>query len=206
MKNIILISIINIVLGLCNSLSAQLNDTLSYNESILSMRIENDSLLKYSKNSPLPDSMQVGFKGISYFDVDERYRVSAKFIRTTKEPEFGMKTTTTRLPIYRKYGIAIFSLNGVKCELNIYQNVELIKKEEYKNHLFIPYTDETSGIECYAGGRYIDVEIPKGEIIIIDFNLSYNPYCNYNSRYSCPIPPVDNDLSIRIEAGEKDFH
>ena len=206
MKNTIAILIICILFGLNYSLNAQLNDSLSYKETITDKRIENDSVLKYSENSPLPENVKVGFKGIHYFEVNTKFRVVATFIRTNNELEFGMKTTTERLPVYRKYAIVVFIIDGEKYRLNVYQNVELIKKEEYKKHLFIPFTDDTSGDESYAGGRYIDIEIPEGESLIIDFNLAYNPYCNYNSRYSCPIPPSDNDLSVRIEAGEKDFH
>ena len=73
------------------------------------------------------------------------------------------------------------------------------------DYLFLPFTDLTSGVDTYGGGRYIDQKIPEGNSIIIDFNQSYNPYCAYNPRYSCPIPPPENDLLIEIMAGVKDF-
>jgi len=49
------------------------------------------------------------------------------------------------------------------------------------------------------------LRIPEGDRLILDFNKSYNPYCAYNERYSCPIPPKENDLPVRIEAGIKAF-
>lgn len=114
-----------------------------------------------------------------------------------------LESSTERTPIYRRYGYIYFELNGKKCRLTAYQNMELIKKEEYKNYLFIPFRDGTSGVESYGGGRYLDVTIPENETITIDFNLAYNPYCAYSYRYSCPVPPEENTLKIRIEAGEK---
>ena len=64
----------------------------------------------------------------------------------------------------------------------------------------------TSGKESYGGGRYVDCEIPEeGDVVLVDFNKAYNPYCAYNPRYSCVIPPEENRLEVRIEAGEKTF-
>jgi len=116
-----------------------------------------------------------------------------------------MKTTTDRLPVYVKYGEAYFVLDGVQCKLNIYQNQELIKLEKYRDYLFIPYLDETSGKESYGGGKYLDLRIPKGDSILIDFNKAYNPYCAYNHHYSCPIPPYENRLNVAVEAGVKAY-
>ena len=72
-----------------------------------------------------------------------------------------------------------------------------------ENSLFLPFTDQTNGKELYGGGRYMDVEIPLSDAIILDFNKAYNPYCACSDRYSCPIPPQENDLQIPILLGEK---
>ena len=63
----------------------------------------------------------------------------------------------------------------------------------------------TNGEETYGGGRYIDLTIPKGDVLIIDFNKAYSPLCAYSYKYSCPIPPAENDLKLRIEAGVKNL-
>ena len=89
--------------------------------------------------------------------------------------------------------------------MNVYQNQELIKQEGFENYLFLPFSDETNGIESYGGGRYIDLRIPESNKLIIDFNSAYNPYCAYNDKYSCPIVPRENYLRTRIEAGVKKF-
>jgi uncharacterized protein (DUF1684 family) len=71
--------------------------------------------------------------------------------------------------------------------------------------LFVPFKDKTSGITSYEGGRYIDIDIPTTDEVVLDFNKAYNPYCAYNSKYSCPIPPAVNSLAIEILAGEKAY-
>jgi uncharacterized protein (DUF1684 family) len=144
-------------------------------------------------------------KGLDFFPIDENFKVVAKFVRTANEIPFKMKTTTDRLPIYKKYGEAHFTLNEKQFILSIYQNQKLIKKEKYKDHLFVAYNDLTNGNESYGGGRFLDFKIPDGDAIIIDFNKSYNPLCSYNHSYSCPIPPKENYLEIEIKAGVKVF-
>ena len=83
--------------------------------------------------------------------------------------------------------------------------MELLDDEEFVDYLFLPFTDLTNGEATYAGGRYIDLAIPDGDTLIIDFNKSYNPYCAYNKKYSCPIVPKVNHLEIDINAGVKAF-
>ena len=158
------------------------------------------------KKSPLTEEDRLAFSELDFFPIDENFIVEAKFTKSTNEKSFAMKTTTDRAPLYVKYGEISFNLNGEKFKLNVYQNLELIKKPGFKKHLFLPFSDLTSGNETYIGGRYIDMEIPKGKTIIIDFNQAYNPYCAYNYKYSCPIVPLENDLATHINAGVKKFH
>jgi hypothetical protein len=159
------------------------------------------------EHSPLTAEDLQTFKALDFFEIDEDYRVEARLELTPNAPIFEMKTTTERLPIYKKYGIAHFTLNGKELELSIYQNQDLQNSLEYANYLFLPYNDISNGKTSYEGGRFIDLEIPTGEsgTIVIDFNKSYNPYCAYNHKYSCPIPPSENILPIEIPVGVKDY-
>ncbi len=159
-----------------------------------------------SKESPLMEADLAVFKNLDFFPISEKYVINATFIRTKKEKVFQMKTSTNRLPEYKKYGELHFMLEGKNLRLNVYQNIDLIKKKDYKDYLFLPFSDLTNGTETYIGGRYIDVRIQKGGKWTIDFNKAYNPYCAYNYKYSCPIVPLDNDLPIEIKAGVKKFH
>ncbi len=155
--------------------------------------------------SPLTKEGLKNFKALDFFPIDSTYKVTAKFIRTPDEEPFEMTTTTSRKSIEVKYGEVHFTLKDTALTLNVYQNLKLKLTDQYKNYLFLPFTDKTNGSESYGGGRYIDLEIPKDDTIIIDFNKAYNPYCAYNHKYSCPIPPHENDLPIAIKAGVKAY-
>ena len=146
------------------------------------------------------------FEGLDFYPISEKFIVEATFIRTKKEKAFQMKTTTARTPIYKKYGEFHFEIDGKELKLNVYQNIELNKKPGFDDYLFLPFSDETCGKESYIGGRYVDMKIQKNKKWTIDFNKSYNPYCAYNYKYSCPIVPLENDLAIEIKAGVKKFH
>ena len=159
-----------------------------------------------SLKSPLTKEDLNHFKGLDFFPINEKYIVEATFVRTKKEKPFGMKTTTSRTPLYKKYGELLFSIEGKEFKLNVYQNIDLIKKPGYDDYLFLPFSVLTCGKESYIGGRYVDVRIQKGTLWTIDFNKAYNPYCAYNYEYSCPIVPLENDLDIEILAGVKKFH
>ena len=160
---------------------------------------------KDATSSPLKDKDRKHFKGLDFFKYDSTFVVMASFKRTPYETVFKMKTTTSRLPEYVKYGVVNFELKGQSYTLNIYQNQALVEDKEYEDYLFLPFLDKTNGEESYGGGRYIDMRIPEGNEIEIDFNKAYNPYCAYNEIYSCPIVPRANYLELEIRAGVKAF-
>ena len=171
-------------------------------------KFQNELNAEYAdaKTSPLlADDLKV-FNSLDFYPANEKFFVVAKFIRTENELPFEMKTSTDRKPVYVKYGEAHFNIDGQFFKLNIYRNIELSKKEQYKDYLFLPFSDLTCGSESYIGGKYIDLKIPQGNTIVIDFNTSYNPYCAYSPKYSCPKVPLENDLKIEIRAGVKKFH
>ena len=157
------------------------------------------------KTSPLMSDDLKTFKSLNFYPINAKYFVNAKLIKAKNEKAFEMKTSTDRKPKYIKYGTVFFTIDEVALQLNVYQDVELSKSDQYKDYLFLPFSDKTCGKGSYIGGRYIDLKIPKGNSIAIDFNQSYNPYCAYNHKYSCPIVPLENDLNIEIKAGVKNF-
>jgi len=182
-------------------------DNNSYENEILEWQNELNIEFKNPKTSPLTDKDISNFTKLNFYKIDEDYKVEANLTFNNNQKEFGMKTTTDRLPVYVKYGVASFNIKGQNFKMNIYRNVELSKREKYKDYLFMLFNDKTSGTTSYAGGRYIDLRIPKnGDKLHIDFNKAYNPYCAYNHKYSCPIPPEEDYLDIEILAGVKAFH
>ncbi|MEO8933439.1 MAG: DUF1684 domain-containing protein [Xanthomarina sp.] len=155
--------------------------------------------------TPLKIKDRKSFKGLDFFKFDSTYVVKASFERTPDEIPFKMKSTTDRMPMYVKYGVATFELEGQEHQLNIYQSLDLMDEEGFEDYLFLPFLDTTNGDSTYGGGRYIDCKLPSNGFIDIDFNTAYNPYCAYNEKYSCPIVPRENYLNVKVEAGLKDF-
>lgn len=166
-------------------------------------RFQDELVSEYTnpKTTPLQGDSKKEFKGIHFFPVDETYNVKAKFVRTPDEKIFSMKTSGALTKDYVKYGEATFILKGKEYKLNIYQSIDLAKQRKYRDYLFIPFRDATSAKETYGGGRYIDLLIPQGDTIVINFNKAYHPYCAYTEGYNCPIPPRENTLAVKIEAG-----
>lgn len=166
---------------------------------------EQNAKFKDALKSPLTEKDRKTFRALDFYKVDSAFVVIASFKRTEGEKPFPMKTSTSRRPMYIKYGELTFKIKGQAHKLDIYQNVDSAKREDYDGSLFLPFTDFTSGDGSYGGGRYLDTSLPKDNKLILDFNKAYNPYCAYSDRYSCPVPPRKNRIKERIEAGVKAY-
>ena len=166
-------------------------------------RAELNAQYKDSVHSPLKKEDREQFTAFPFYAIDTNYYVIATFKKVENAKVFGMKTSTSRKPKYRVYGVVTFTLKGKMHKLNVYQNLNLIKNVEYEDYLFLPFNDYTNGNETYGGGRYLDVRIPEANTMILDFNKAYNPYCAYTYGYSCPVPPRENSLKTEIKAGIK---
>lgn len=192
-----------LVFFICSTVKAQETTTP---QTALEFQQELNKEYANPEESPLTEQDLKSFKSLDFYPIDEKYILTAQFKRTENERVFKMKTSTSRLPEYRKYGEITFVLEGKTFQLNIYQNIELIKKKGFEDYLFLPFSDESCGKESYIGGRYLDLRIPTSNTIVVDFNKAYNPYCAYNHKYSCPKVPLENDLNIAILSGVKKFH
>jgi uncharacterized protein (DUF1684 family) len=156
------------------------------------------------KDSPLKkDDLQY----LRFYDADSTYKVDANVELVSNGAIFVMPVFSGTGQQYARYAKLKFMLKGKPMELAVYRSVALAAIPQYKDYLFLPFTDETNGKETYEGGRYIDLREGdfKGSAVTIDFNKAYNPYCAFSSGYMCPKPPDENKLSIEVEAGEKLF-
>lgn len=172
---------------------------------ILKFQQELNAEFKNPEESPLPDRFRIDFETLDFFEPDTNFIVTATLQRTPDALPFLMPTTTDRKSKEKVYGVVKFMLNGKEHALEIYQSPELIQEKGYEDYLFLPFTDLTNGSQTYGGGRYLDLRIPEGNTITIDFNRAYNPYCAYNRKYSCPLVPAVNNLAVEVLAGVKDF-
>jgi len=163
-----------------------------------------NSSYKDASISPLKKKDLKKFNGLAFFPIDSSFIVKAKFTKIKNALNFKMATTTDRKPLYKEYGIINFILKGKNHELTIYQSQDDLRDENYKDYLFLPFTDATSGSKSYGGGRYMDVmttDINKDNTVLLNFNNTSNPYCAYNDKYSCPLTPRKNHLDMEVKAG-----
>ena len=176
-----------------------------YSDSIVEKRLKKDNNFANPEKTPLNPDQLPTFEGLHYFAPDIAFRFKARFETDTTEAPFRMPTTTSRQPLYRKYGKISFSHGDTALVLTAYQNLDYLAANPGYNKLFVPFKDLTNGHATYGGGRYLDVEIPLSDSLTLDFNDAYNPYCVYNEKWSCPIPPEENHLKVHIRAGELNF-
>ena len=183
---------------------------LLFSLSCFSQVTYNDSLNQFLRSYVANHEVVKGDdkKLMLFYSIDRTYRVVASLHLSPATEWLTFKTSGTKTKVFKLYGVLSFVLKGQDCRLNLYQSQELMTNPEYKNHLFLPFTDSTTGNETYSSGRYLDLtttDIQNGTLVL-DFNKAYNPYCAYVSGvYNCPIPPKENALSIAVQAGEKSF-
>ena len=177
-----------------------------YVASVVRFQKAREYLFNTPAESPLSKKAIANFKGLPYFDIQPTYRVTAKFTPSADTTPFDMPTFFNNGMVkHIKLGTLNFTLNGKEYSLGVYQRApQTAGKAIISNsYAFIAFRDLTNGVETYEGGRYIDLGKRVSETVTLDFNLAYTPDCAYNKRFICPIPPDENRLDARVEAGEK---
>lgn len=172
-------------------------EVTDYDEKILAHRTERDIWFSNDFNSPFQVS-NTPFQRIEYYEPDPKYLVHAKVIKAVTKDSVVLITNTGESQTYEIYGNALFEIGNTTCLLKLLHAANSEK-------LFLPFMDKTSGNTTYGAGRYLDLEFPIKDNLIIDFNLSYSPFCAYTEVYSCPFPPKANVLDVAIEAGEMSY-
>jgi uncharacterized protein (DUF1684 family) len=177
-------------------------ERISMKEEIESFRVEKDNFFKNSSQSPLEEEDKKKFSGLKYFPVDLKYRFVIELKKYDKPENLTIVTSTGEERPAFKIGYFEFEIDGKKFKLQAYKFVDRKTPDDY---VFVPFTDLTTGKETYEAGRYLDLHKDDYGKYILDFNLAYNPYCEYNEHYSCPIPPKENRLDVAIKSGEKRY-
>ncbi|MEM7034697.1 MAG: DUF1684 domain-containing protein [Chloroflexota bacterium] len=162
------------------------------------MRRLKDQSFATDPYSPIPAKDRASFTGLAYFPENEDLSFIVEIEETTVHTEITFQTSTGDVVIYNQFGQVQFSVEGQTQYLTVYQSPEHFE-------LFLPFADATTGTETYGGGRYVDVQPLGSNQYEIDFNQAYNPFCAYSDQWSCPLPPPENRLKVRIEAGEKAY-
>jgi uncharacterized protein (DUF1684 family) len=170
-----------------------------WKKEIAESRTAKDLQFASASDSPIADSVRESFHGLSYFEPDPKYKVTATLERLPVPETYSMSLTGGKAEEYQKIGRLRFDLEGVSCGLSVFQRPESQKEDSW----FIPFTDKSNGFESYGGGRYLDVPRSTSSELELDFNRAYNPYCAYQSSYFCPVPPRENHLNLKVLAGER---
>lgn len=173
-------------------------------------RLEKDEHLKSRKESPLQKADRKAFTHLHYFNIDPEWRLEVEFDRTEDGEVIDMPTSAGVTKKFAAYGRLLVYVNDMYFPLVAYKRIwpedSPYKPAPGEETLFVPFKDITTGESTYGGGRYMDLEVPKdGDMIVLDFNTCYNPYCAYGGGFSCPIPPEGNFLKVAVEAGEKAY-
>jgi uncharacterized protein (DUF1684 family) len=184
---------------ICAAAAACSKPPLSYPEQIAAWHAEKDQFMRRSSESPVPAAQRDSFPPLSYFPVDQAYRVPAMLQVAAQGPAVDMPTSTGQRRKMRRVGTLAFSLKGQPLSLGAF--VEADDKDMFR--LFVPFGDLTNGVETYQGGRYLDLERTASGVYDLDFNRAYHPFCLFNSTYDCPYPPPESRLKVPIRAGER---
>ena len=161
-------------------------------------RRQKDALFGSDHDSPLTHDQRDVFQSLAYYDENPALVLTLQPELFDRPETIEMQTSTGDLASYERWARVRFDVKGRAAALTIYRDAD-------GGGLFLPFQDANAGVETYGSGRYLDVHpVGDGELLL-DFNYAYNPYCAYNERWSCPIPPAENRLDVPIEAGERDF-
>lgn len=159
-----------------------------------------DDFIRKGPGSPLTPEQTKEFMGLKYFPENAALRFERPLERYAIPDRVTMQTSTGASQDYDKVGQVKFEVQGQQATLQVYESAD------HPGSYFVPFVDATAPAESYGAGRYLEPEEIRAGELLVDFNYCYNPYCAYNDRWSCPIPPLENRLRVRIEAGEKKYH
>ena len=156
---------------------------------------EKDEALKNGEESPITN--QTAFRGLTYFSYNPSYLDTFDLKKAEKVQKVSIQMSDGTQEELLFFGKVTGTIAGQTISLLLYQHDN--------GDFFLPFKDKTAPKETYGGGRYLDIPISNlhDSGILIDFNYAYHPFCVYNKDYTCPVPPKENQLSIRVEAGER---
>ena len=145
--------------------------------------------------SPLRKS----FSGIQYFDIDPSWHIDARFEPYSPSRKIKIASIIGTEDEMECPGAVVFNKDGKEWRL------DAVLEEPEDKELFVMFSDATSGRETYGAGRFMYIAMPVDNKVTVDFNKAYNPPCAFNQFATCPLPPQQNRLKLRVEAGEKTY-
>ena len=144
-------------------------------------------------------SALLAFDGLEYFPIDASWRIEADVHRAEPGAVVSIANVLGQLNDEELFATVSFNRDG-----KMYRLAAL--REKGSDSLFFIIADRTNSHESYGAGRFLYTQVPEGDKLIIDFNKVYNPPCAFNDYSTCPLPPPQNRLDLRVTAGELSFH
>ena len=139
------------------------------------------------------------FSGIEHFPIDLGWRVTGRLEPDASDEPMEIVDVTGIVTRETSPGRVAFELDG--------QTWRLRSLDGGDGKLWLIFGDATNGSETYGGGRFLYTEpVADDGTVVVDFNLAYNPPCVFSPYATCPLPPAENRLPLRIEAGELLYH
>ncbi len=138
------------------------------------------------------------FAGLDWYPVDPEWAIEAEFEEHPEGTVLEIADVTGEVAERANPGAAVFSVDGAEFRL------EAVESAAGDQYWFI-LADRTSGRETYGLGRFLYADLPVDGTMTLDFNKAYNPPCAFNEHTTCPLPPPENRLDLRIEAGERSY-
>jgi uncharacterized protein (DUF1684 family) len=197
-KYIVIAGLALILLLLINPRNSRPNLFKDYRDSISQQRKDKENYMQNDPDSPFR-TMGIRFDSLKYFSIDPDFKVTARLNPFPIQERIKMQMNDGSLEYFIKYATVDFTIKGASQHLILFKSDNNASLSAY----FLPFFDETSSAETYGGGRFLDPENDGGSSIVLDFNLAYNPYCAYAEGYVCPLPPLENKITIAVTAGEK---
>jgi len=137
------------------------------------------------------------FAGLSWYPIVESYRVTARFVPNDTPKTIPVPNVLGQVAPMPSPGRAVFTIGGKEVGL------DAVLEEPDDKQLFFIFSDGTSGKGTYGAGRFLYTDLPRDGTVVLDFNKAYSPPCAYTPFATCPLPPRQNRLPVKIEAGEK---
>lgn len=166
-------------------------------EALRRFRTMKDEFFATDPGSPLTPRQRARFRGLAYFPPDPGFVVEGEMRPCLRPDDVDLATSCGDAERHRRAGVVWFEVQGIPAVITLFRSE--------RGDLFVPFRDATSGTETYGAGRYLQACSLGDRRALLDFNYAYNPYCAYNPGWRCPIPPIENHLTIPIRAGERSF-
>ena len=179
MRGIVPIIFLSVIGSILYYLYNSSEEYAKYSETLNEFRKERNDFLNKSSKSPLKDT---NYK-LEYYEPNVNFRVIARVTKNQNRDTIIMATSTGEIEKFLDFALLDFKLGKSEYSMPVYKYLE----GNNIGDLFFCFLDKTNNTSTYAGGRYIDIEFENAKRIELDFNKSYNPFCVYNEKYSCPI-------------------